>query len=135
GRAPERAFGEIRGMGITDRFVFYCPQPKSLDRIVSCLLEPAIVESQSLCLAVFEEQFPIVGALQPPPNELADLPAVEARGVDEGEMALTPACVGAMRQCVYGDLGSTCQVPLIPDKHSNDGKYELAKTRWRASHF
>ena len=71
-------------MGIADGFVLYRPQAESLDRIVGRLLEPAVVESQSLSLAILEEQFAVIGAVEPAPDELTHFAAVKPGAVEKG---------------------------------------------------
>jgi hypothetical protein len=71
-------------VGIADGFVLHRSQAEALDRIVACLLEPAVIESQGLGLPVFKEQLAVVGALEPASHNLTHLAAVEAGAVDEG---------------------------------------------------
>ena len=59
-------------------------RPKPCDGVVGRLLEPAIVEHQHLGLAVFEEQFAVVGAVEAV-REVAvgDGVAIEPGAVDQ----------------------------------------------------
>ena len=51
-------------MRIADRLVLDRAQAEALRGVVGRLLQPAIVEHQHFGLAVFEEQFAVVGALE-----------------------------------------------------------------------
>ena len=52
-------------MRIADRVVLHRTQAKALRGVVGRLLQPAVVEHQHFGLAVFEEEFAIVGAFEP----------------------------------------------------------------------
>ena len=78
-------------MGIADRLVLHGAQAEALGGVVGRLLEPAVVEHQHLGLAVFEEQFAVVGAFEAAVDQLADADAVEAGAVDEGGGGLSHA--------------------------------------------
>ena len=83
GGARQRGFRQIGGVRIADRLVLDRAQAEALRGVVGRLLEPAIVEGQRLGLPVFQEQFAVVGAVQPAADRLADLVAVEAGAVDQ----------------------------------------------------
>ena len=87
-RAGNRRFRQVRGMGIADRLVLHRAQAEALRRVVGCLLEPAVVEGQRLGLAVFEEQFAVVGAIEAAAENAAHLGLVEAGAVDQRGNAL-----------------------------------------------
>jgi hypothetical protein len=71
-------------MRIADRVILDCAKPKSLRGVVGGLLQPSIVEHQRFGLAVFQEQFAIVGALQPSRHLMTDGIAVEIGAVEQG---------------------------------------------------
>ena len=81
--ARDRGLRYVGGMRIADGVILDGAQPKALGRIVSRLLEPAVVEDQHFGLAVFEEKFAVIGAIEAAGHDLVDLPAVEAGAVDE----------------------------------------------------
>ncbi len=81
--ARNRTFRQVGGMRIAHRLIFHRTQTKTLRGVVRRLLETAVVERERLGLAVFEEQFAIVGALEAAADQLAHLGAVEARSVDQ----------------------------------------------------
>ena len=83
GGARQRAFGEIGGVCIADRFVLDRAQAEALRSVIGRLLEAAIVEHEYLGLAIFQEQFAVVGAVQPARNRRADFAAVEPGPVDQ----------------------------------------------------
>ena len=83
GRASERGFGQVRGVRIADGFIFHRPQSESLDRIVRRLLEAPVIECQGFGLAILEEQFPVIGAIKPAPDDLAHFAAIESGTVDK----------------------------------------------------
>ena len=83
GRARKRSFRQIGGVRVTDRFGLHGPQAKTLRGVISRLLEPAIIEGQSLGLAIFQEQLAVVGAIQALADQLAYFSAVEPGAVDE----------------------------------------------------
>ena len=76
--ARNRAFRKVGGVRITDRFIFNRTQAKTLRGVICRLLESPVVESERLGLTVFEEQFAIVGAVEPTADQLPHLGAVEA---------------------------------------------------------
>ena len=80
---------EVRGMGITHSFIFYCSQPESLNRIVGRLLEPAVVKCQGFSLAILKEQFPVVGSIEPAPNKLTYFATIESGTVDKGKRRMS----------------------------------------------
>ena len=84
GRARQRAFREIGGVRIADRFVLHGAQAKTLRGVIGRLLEPAIVERQRFGLAIFQEQLAVVGAVQAMTDQLAHFSAVEPGAVDQG---------------------------------------------------
>ena len=51
-------------MRIADRFVLHRAQAETLRGVVGRLFQPAVVEHQRFGLAVFEEQFAVVGAFK-----------------------------------------------------------------------
>ncbi len=71
-------------MRIADRIVLYRAQAKPLRGVVGRLFQPAIVEHQRFGLAIFEEQFAVVGAVKPARDFMADLVAVEIGAVEQG---------------------------------------------------
>ena len=71
-------------MRVADRVVLDRAQPETLRGVVGGLLEPAIVEHQRFGLAVFQEQFAVVGAGQPARHFVADGIAVEVGAVEQG---------------------------------------------------
>ena len=90
GGARDRRFRHVGGMGIADRLVLHRAQAEALRGVVGRLLEAAVVEHQRFRLAVFQEQFAVVGAVQPALDDLADLALVEAGAVDAGRKWLGP---------------------------------------------
>ena len=81
--ARNRTFRQVGGVCIADRFIFHRTQAKTLRGVIRRLLEPPVVERERFGLAVFEEQFAVVGALEPAADQLTHLGAVEARSVDQ----------------------------------------------------
>jgi hypothetical protein len=71
-------------MRVADRIVLDGAQAKALARVVGRLLEPSVVEHQRFGLAVFEEQFAVVGSRKPARDLLANLVAVEIGAVEQG---------------------------------------------------
>ena len=84
GRARDRGVREVGGMRIADRLVLDRAQPEALGGVVGRLLQAAVVEHQHLGLAVFEEQFAVVGAFEAVGEVAAGGVAVEAGAVEEG---------------------------------------------------
>ena len=70
-------------MRIADRLVLHRAQSESLHRVVGRLLEAAVVEHQGFGLAIFEEQFAIIGAFKPASDDLAHLAAIKSGTVDK----------------------------------------------------
>ena len=89
-------------MRIADRVVLDGAQPKALRGVVGRLLEPAIVEHQRFGLAVFQEQFAVVGALKPARHFMAHLVTVEIGAVEQG------GCGG------IGHADSDCSAGVLP---------------------
>ena len=58
----------VRRVGVADRLVLDGAQTEPLGGVVSRLFQPAVVEHQHFGLPVFEEQFAVVGALEPAPR-------------------------------------------------------------------
>ena len=83
GRARQRRFGHVGGMGIADRLVLDRAQPETLLGVVGRLLEPAVVEHQHLGLGVFEKQLAVVGAFEAAGEVAAGVLAVEAGAVEQ----------------------------------------------------
>ena len=83
GRARDRAFRQVGGVRVADRFVLDRAQAEALRGVVGRLLQAAVVEHQRFGLAVFEEQFAVVGAFEPAADQLPHLAAVEAGAVDQ----------------------------------------------------
>ena len=83
GRARQRAFRQIGGVRVTDRFGLHGTQAKTLRGVISRLLEPAIIEGERFGLAIFQEQLAIVGAIQAMADQLAHFSAVEPGAVDQ----------------------------------------------------
>jgi len=71
-------------MRVADRVVLDRAQPETLRGVVGRLLQPPIVEHQRFGLAVFQKQFAVVGAGQPPRQFDADGIAVEVGAVEQG---------------------------------------------------
>ncbi|MGY3121671.1 hypothetical protein ACVWXQ_005608 [Bradyrhizobium sp. S3.14.4] len=71
-------------MGIADRIVLDGAQAKALRGVIGRLLQPPIVEHQRFGLAVFQEQFAVVGTGKPACDLVADLIAVEIGAVEQG---------------------------------------------------
>ncbi len=69
-------------MGVADRFVLDGAQSKALCGVVGRLLEPPIVEMQHLGLAIFEEQFTVVGTLEAAGELPAGFVAVQSGAVE-----------------------------------------------------
>ena len=84
GGADQRRQRHVGGMRIADRVILHRAQPKPLRGVVGGLLQPPIVEHQRFGLAVFQEQFAIVGPLQPARHLMADGIAVEIGAVEQG---------------------------------------------------
>jgi hypothetical protein len=70
-------------VGIADRLVLYGAEPKALRGVVGRLLQPAVVEDQHLGLAIFQEQFAVVGAVEAAGDDLGEARAVEPGAVDQ----------------------------------------------------
>ena len=83
GCACQCSFREIGGVRIANRFGLDRAQAKTLRGVIGRLLEPAIVEGECLGLAIFQEQFAIVSAVQALTNQLAHFSAVEPGAVDQ----------------------------------------------------
>ena len=75
-------------MRIADRLVLDRAQAEALRGVVGRLLEPAIVETERFGLAIFQEQFAVVGAFQPMRDGFADHCAVEPGAVEKGGNAV-----------------------------------------------
>ena len=71
-------------MRIADRLIFDGAQAKPLRGIVGRLFQTPVVEAEGLGLPVLEEEFAVIGALQPLGDDGTDAPAVEPGAVDEG---------------------------------------------------
>ena len=71
-------------MRIADRVVLHRAQAKTLRGVIGRLLQPPIVEHQRFGLAIFQEQFAIVGARKPPRDLAADGIAVEIGAIEQG---------------------------------------------------
>ncbi len=83
GGARECRFRHVGGVRIADRFVLDRAQAETLRRVIGRLLESAIVEHERFGLLVFQEQFAVVGAVEPARQRLADRVAVEPGAVDQ----------------------------------------------------
>ncbi len=59
-------------MGIADRLVLHRPQAKALRGVVGRLFQAPVIEAEGLGLAVFEEEFAVIGAFQPAGNDGTD---------------------------------------------------------------
>ena len=101
GGAGERRFRQVGGVGIADRLVLDRAQPEALRGVEGRLLEAAIVEHQHFRLAVFQEQFAVVGAVEAAADQLTHLAAVEPGAVDQGgnvvHKAVSPDCCPSNR--------------------------------------
>ncbi len=82
--ALDRLLRDLGGMGIADRLVLHRAQPEALRGVVGRLLEAAIVEHHHLRLPVFEEQFAVIGALQPMAEDAGETGLVETGAIDQG---------------------------------------------------
>ncbi|MGY4484644.1 hypothetical protein ACVWWR_003835 [Bradyrhizobium sp. LM3.2] len=71
-------------MRIADRVVLDGAQPKALRSVVGRLLQPPVVEHQRFGLAIFQEQFAVVGTGKPARELVANLVAVEIGAVEQG---------------------------------------------------
>lgn len=71
-------------MRIADRIVLYGAQSKPLRGVVGRLLQPPVVEHQRFGLAVFQEQFAVVGTGKAARDLVANLVAVEIGAVEQG---------------------------------------------------
>jgi hypothetical protein len=71
-------------MGIADRLVLDGAQAEALGGVVGRLLEAAIVEHHHLRLPVFQEQFAVIGTLEPIAEDTGDTGLVEAGAIDQG---------------------------------------------------
>ena len=70
-------------MRVADRVVLDRAQAEPLRGVVGRLLEPAIVEHQRFGLAVFEEQFAVIGAGKPARHFMTHGVAVEIGAVEQ----------------------------------------------------
>src|SRR5258708_20952131 len=66
-------------MGIAGGFARYGPESKALGGVVSCRLQPAVIKSKALGLAVFEEQLTIVGPMKGLVDKALDPTPLHAR--------------------------------------------------------
>ena len=80
--ARERGLGKVGGVGVAHRLVLDGAQAKTLGGVVGRLLEPAVVENQHFRLAIFEEEFAVVGPLKAAGEVAARIIAVEAGAVE-----------------------------------------------------
>src|SRR6185312_13395865 len=98
----------VGGVRIADRFILDRAQAEALRGVVGRLLEPPVVVSQHLRLAVFEKQLAVVGAFKPASDQLLDAITVEAGAIDErgeGRVHALLRCIpeiGAMRRFCEG---------------------------------
>ena len=83
GSPDQRRQRHVGGMGIADRIVLYRAQAKALRRVVGRLLQPAIIEHQRFGLAVFQEQFAVIGAGQAARDFMADGIPVEIGAIEQ----------------------------------------------------
>ncbi len=84
GGADQGGFREVGSMGVAHRLVLHRAQPETLGGVIGRLFQPAIVEGERFRLAVFEEQFAVVGTFEAARNDGFDAAAVEPGAVDEG---------------------------------------------------
>ncbi len=82
-RARHRRIREIGGVGVADRFVLDRAQPETLGGVIGRLLETSVVERHHLGLAIFEEQFAVVGAFEATGEVAAGGVTVEAGAVEQ----------------------------------------------------
>src|SRR6185295_3729019 len=87
-RAGNGFLRNIGSMRIADRLTLHGAQPESLRGVVGRLLEPPIVEHQRLGLAVFEEQFAVVGAFQAAPQQRFGAALIEAGAGHQAERGI-----------------------------------------------
>jgi hypothetical protein len=71
-------------MRVADGVVLDCAQAKTLRGVIGRLLQSAIVEHQRFGLAIFQEQFAVIGAFEPARDLPADGITVEIGAVDQG---------------------------------------------------
>ena len=75
-------------MRIADRLALHGAQAEALRGVVGRLLQPAVVEHQRLGLAVFEEQFAVVGAFEAALEQRLGAALVEAGAGDQAERGI-----------------------------------------------
>src|SRR6201987_6259350 len=80
--ALDRAFGNVARVRSARRLVLHRTQAEALRSVVSRLFEPAIIEGQSFGLAIFEEQFAVIGAVEPARNDFCEPWPVKPGPVD-----------------------------------------------------
>jgi len=71
-------------MRVADRLALHGAQAEALRGVVGRLLQAPVVEHQRLGLAVFEEQFAVVGAFEAARQKFRDAAAIEFGAVEEG---------------------------------------------------
>ncbi|MGY4327972.1 hypothetical protein ACVWWG_002389 [Bradyrhizobium sp. LB7.2] len=82
--ANQRRQRNVGGVRIANRVVLDGAQPKALRSVVGRLLQPPVVEHQRFGLAIFQEQFAVVGTGKPARELVANLVAVEIGAVEQG---------------------------------------------------
>ena len=75
--AADGLFAEFGSVGVTGRFAAYRAQAETLAGVEIRNLKPTVIERETLGLAIFEEQFAVVGAVQRLIDQTADTGAVE----------------------------------------------------------
>ena len=98
-------------MGVADRVILHRAQAEPLRGVVGRLFQPAIVEHQRFGLAVFQEQFAVVGAGQASRQFAANRIAVEIGAVEQG------GCGGIGHE--RSGLLSSCVVPADAGTHNH----------------
>src|SRR5579885_603309 len=85
GSTLDRRFRDVRGMRVADSLVLYGAQSKALRSVISRLFQPTIIEGQHFGLAVFQEQFTVIGTVEPARDDFRKARPVEAGTVDKGD--------------------------------------------------
>ena len=85
GGARQRGVGQVGGVGIAHGLVLDGAQPEALRGVVGGLLEPPVVETQHLGLAVFEEKLAVIGAFEAADEMAAGIVTVEAGTIEQRE--------------------------------------------------
>ena len=81
--APDGVLAELGSVRVAGGFAGDGAQPEALGGIEAGALQPAVVEDQAFGLAVFQEQLPVVGAVQGLRDDGLDAPLVKAGAGEE----------------------------------------------------